>query len=355
MRSHWLSVAAPLTCALLAPWACWVFLFAVVPPALQEFPVDDDWAFGRGALDLAAGQGIHYYGWASMPQLGQWLWACPFVWTLGASPVVLRLSTMVLSTVGLAGFYDLLRTAHGLTRPWAAVTVTCLALNPLYFMLATTYHTDVPALAFSLCALALYIRGLKSDGGGWWLTASMVALLAISTRQNAVVVLLTTAILLWQHPVLRHSAICWLSVTAPLVVGVAIHFWFSQREDIYRKAPQFPSAFALLYAAYVALHLMGLSALPLLALPRPGTRLRFVAVLLIIVCLVALLYSKLPFQGLFPYIGSYWLVPASGDPPSACASARAADARKLPGRGRDTDLRRRAMQQGHVGPATNHL
>ncbi len=168
MRSHWLSVPAPLTCALLAPWACWVFLFAVVPPALQEFPVDDDWAFGRGALDLAAGQGIHYYGWASMPQLGQWLWACPFVWILGASPVVLRLSTMVLSTVGLAGFYDLLRTAHGLTRPLAAMTVTCLALNPLYFMLATTYHTDVPALAFSFSRLPFTSggsRAMGADGG----------------------------------------------------------------------------------------------------------------------------------------------------------------------------------------------
>ena len=43
-----------------------------------------------------------------MPQLGQWLWACPFVWLFGPSHVTLRLSTLVLSWLGLAAFYDLL-------------------------------------------------------------------------------------------------------------------------------------------------------------------------------------------------------------------------------------------------------
>src|SRR5919202_557944 len=85
--------AGPLACVLLASAACWVVLFAAVPPAAQDFPLDDDWAFSRGAFEFLNGRGVRYLNWASMPQLGQWLWAAPFVWLLGESHVALRLST----------------------------------------------------------------------------------------------------------------------------------------------------------------------------------------------------------------------------------------------------------------------
>jgi hypothetical protein len=55
--------------------ALWGILFIAIPPWDQEFPLNDDWAFARGAFDFARGDGFHYLQWASMPQLGQWLWA----------------------------------------------------------------------------------------------------------------------------------------------------------------------------------------------------------------------------------------------------------------------------------------
>src|SRR5271166_1835392 len=61
----------------------WGLLFLVIPPWEQNFPLNDDWAFARGAFQFARGEGINYSGWSSMPQLGQWLWACPFVWLFG--------------------------------------------------------------------------------------------------------------------------------------------------------------------------------------------------------------------------------------------------------------------------------
>src|SRR5438067_1871969 len=81
----------PLLCSVV----CWTLLFAVLPPRAQNFPLGDDWAFDRGAVLFASGQGIHYSQWASMPQLGQWLWACPFVWVFGENSFfALRLSTI---------------------------------------------------------------------------------------------------------------------------------------------------------------------------------------------------------------------------------------------------------------------
>ena len=127
---------------------------------MQDFPLNDDWAFARGAFGLAHGEGIHYSRWSSMPQLGQWLCARPFIEIFGESHAALRLSTIVLSLLGVLAFFDLLRQA-GLAPPRAAFVSACLALNPLFFELSGTFLTDVPALAFSLVALALYGRAFS--------------------------------------------------------------------------------------------------------------------------------------------------------------------------------------------------
>src|SRR6516225_4131123 len=103
-RSSVTAALPPAALPLLASAAAWVVLFTAVPFNRQDFPLNDDWAFGRGALLFAHGEGVHYGGWASMPQLGQWLWACPFVWLLGSSHVALRISTIALSWLGLWGF-----------------------------------------------------------------------------------------------------------------------------------------------------------------------------------------------------------------------------------------------------------
>ena len=95
---------------------------------------------------------------------------------------------MVLGCLALAAFYDLLRQENGLA-PWvASAVVICLAVNPFYFLLGAMFHSDVPALAFSLLALALYPRGLRGWGLGAWWSGALLALLAVSTRQNALVV-----------------------------------------------------------------------------------------------------------------------------------------------------------------------
>src|SRR5271165_6869625 len=84
---------------LLASAAAWALLFATVPR--QDFPLDDDWVYARGMFRFAAFAGLDYVHWASMPELGQWLWACPFVWIGGANHVSLRASTILLSWFGL--------------------------------------------------------------------------------------------------------------------------------------------------------------------------------------------------------------------------------------------------------------
>jgi hypothetical protein len=289
---------------LLASLLAWAVLFGSVPYDRQNFPLNDDWAFARGAFLFAKGEGIHYGGWASMPQLGQWLWACPFVWLLGESHTALRLATVVLSWLGLWAFYDLLR-QRGVSPGRAALATGVLAFNPLFFLLQGTYMTDVPALSLALAALALYGRALERADGGRLAAACSVATLAALTRQNTVAVALVAAVLLWRRPELRRRPGWWVGALLPAAVGVAVHLWFGQRPDVQPMKPTVAPPETLLSLPYIAVHFLALSALPLLLCwPRPALWKRWGWTLAILLACAGywLLYGNfLPYGGLFPY------------------------------------------------------
>jgi 4-amino-4-deoxy-L-arabinose transferase-like glycosyltransferase len=295
---------SPLVLVALASALAWGVLCVAFAPVQQNFPLNDDWAFGQGAMLFARGQGIHYFGWASMPQLGQWLWACPFLWVLGESYFALRVSTVMLSWVGLAAFYDLLR-QEGVTPRRAALATAALAFNPLFFLLQGTFMTDVPALSLALAALALYGRGVRDGGAGWLASACLVAILAVLTRQNTLAVPLTAAVLLWRQRHLRTNVLGWLAVSLPLVAAVAVHLWLQQRPDVRAQKPELIEPPALLQLPFVAIHFCGLAALPVLLLaPRvvPWKRFAIIAGLMLACGGYWLLYGPyLPYGGLFPY------------------------------------------------------
>src|SRR5262249_24086480 len=148
----------PLAAILLASIGAWAALFSCWPIAQQDFPLFDDWSFARGASIFARGQGIHYGHWAAMPQLGHWLWAFPFIKIMGGAAPAIRISTIILSWLGLAAFYDLLTYKNQCSPAVAAFVCGVLAFNPLFFLLSGTFMTDVPTLSFCLISLCFYQR-----------------------------------------------------------------------------------------------------------------------------------------------------------------------------------------------------
>src|SRR5262249_31133769 len=142
------------------------------------------WAFARGAFAFARGQGLHYYGWSSMPLLGMWLCAWPFVMIFGESHIALRLCTLALTLAGLVSLDDLLQ-QQGVRPGRAALAVALVAFNPVCFLLQGTFMSDVPALAITLVALALLNRALRGRSLMLLLCAALVGMAAATTRQNA--------------------------------------------------------------------------------------------------------------------------------------------------------------------------
>lgn len=302
------SSLSPFLLVLLASLLAWSILFVAVPPSQQNFPLIDDWAFGRGALLFAVGQGIHYGNWASMPQLGQWLWAYPFLRLLGPSFFSLRVSTLFLSWLGLWAFYDLLRQEKW-PRDRAALATALMAFHPLFFLLQGTFMTDVPALSFALGALACYGRARQRQRIVWLIAAVAAALFAVLTRQNTVAVPLVFGFFLLRDSRLRSCPLWWLSALVPAGVGVAIHFWFQRRSDIIPVDPRPLPPHALLLFPFVLVHWCGLTTLPLLLWqPRIGSRRLVVGAFVALVLNAAYWFGRGPFtsdlDGLFPYTGT---------------------------------------------------
>ena len=114
-----LAAVAPIVASAVA----WGVIFFCIPYRDQDFPLNDDWAYALSAFKFARGGGVDYFDWAAMPQLGMWIWAYPAISFLGTSNAALRLSTIVLSWIGVSAFRDLLRQA-GL-GPWIRLLRGC--------------------------------------------------------------------------------------------------------------------------------------------------------------------------------------------------------------------------------------
>jgi hypothetical protein len=290
-------VAWPLALSALA----WLVIFASVPPTKQNFPLHDDWAFSRGAMAFFHGEGIHYSQWASMPQLGQWLWSLPFLAVLGESHFSLRVSTVVLGWLALLAFYDLLRQAE-VPPGRAAFAVAALGSNPWFFLSQGTFMTDVPSLAFALGALCLYGRALSGGSLAWLAAAAGAALLGAITRQNTIAAGLATGVLLAGAPRLGARPLWWLAVLVPVLVAAGVHLWFGSRPDVRPMPLSWPAGMKVVYGAWVIVNTLGLVAIPVLLLdPRPATWRRF-ALALLLLLLVAFAWRKNgQMVGRFPY------------------------------------------------------
>jgi hypothetical protein len=266
-RESILSTAWPLVAAIGMSVAGWGIILAAVPPSGQDFPLGDDWAFSHSFIDLAEGKGLNYREFASMPQLGQWLWAWPFYMATHPPLFALRLSSIALGWLGLWALYDLFR-QQGLSNRRSGFLTAVMGMNALWFQLQGTFMTDVPALAFSLIALAGYGRAILSQRA-WLIPATIAALLGAITRQNCIVVPAVAMYFAWRRERLA-GFVWWASLLLPIAAAIGTHVWFMRRPDIF--PPVFkprPPEIALL-APFVILHTCGLLCLPAVALnPRP--------------------------------------------------------------------------------------
>ncbi len=140
--------------------AAWLLAIALVNPQ-GDFPLNDDWAYGRNVYHLVQEGRLQFSDWPAMTLIAQVLWGAAWAEAFGFSFTVLRWSSLALGGAGLLAFYAALR-EMGADRRLAVGSALLLGFNPLYFSLSFTFMTDVPFLALFLLSILYFLKAWNS-------------------------------------------------------------------------------------------------------------------------------------------------------------------------------------------------
>jgi len=201
----------------LALTALWLLAVLIVNP-LGDFPLNDDWAMSRSVKHLVEHGDYLPTGALAMTLIMHVFWGALFCIPHGFSFTAVRISTLVLSLVGVLGLYVLIRQ---LDRPrWLAmICALTLGFNPVYFSLANTFMTDVPFTAWEILACLFFVRYLQRQKNPDLWIATTLAIAALLIRQLGLAIPMAFGVaFLFKHGFKKHS---WFRASLPAILTAA--------------------------------------------------------------------------------------------------------------------------------------
>jgi len=214
----------PFLDAALLSAAFWCALLLLRPFA--DIPLNDDWQYAYSVRHILEGGGMRLSDMSSPTVVVQAFWGAFVCRLLGYGYGALRFSTMLLAWAGVLSFHRLLRGA-GLGRGVAAASALLLAFNPLFFILTSSFMTDVNFLSLALAALWVSRLGLEKapPDAKRLVLGSCLAALAYGVRQTGLAIPTgLTAWLFWRRKAsLKNLCAVWL---IPLCALSAHEIWY---------------------------------------------------------------------------------------------------------------------------------
>jgi len=183
---------------------------------IGDFPLGDDWSYGRVVQTLVETGSFRYTDWVSMPLVAQALWGALFCLPVGFSFTALRISTLILGLVGILATYQLIR-QFGAKSNAALLAALLIATNPLYFALSNSFFTDVPFYALTTLSLLLFVHGIKHGRIGAYAGGIVLACVAVLVRQIGIVLPVAIAIAVIVKNRIGRSTL-FMAILAPLAV-----------------------------------------------------------------------------------------------------------------------------------------
>jgi len=306
-------MALPDWCILAALAATWVTFALVVDPR-GNFPMLDDWSYGRAVKGLIQHGELRYDGWNVATLLLQVLYGAAFCWPFGFSFETLRISTLVAGLAGGIGTYMLLREAAA-TRSLAALGSLVMMLNPSYFQHSFTFMTDVPFAALIVFSSLYFLRALRTGSTRSVLLGTILAACATLVRQPGMMI--PVAFGLASLATSRFNARLFVRATLPASAAIATYIAYAAAIRHLRMEPALlgtfqgqllahfqdheivPGVLFLLNRAWILLADISLMVLPLLAMlfGYAASRLRgprqVLAVLAVVLAVVLVLSREL--------------------------------------------------------------
>jgi len=167
---------------------CFLFSF-------ENYPIDDDWSYIKAAETFHHTGKIQFTPWTAMSLVFQIWWGTCFTSLFGYSIEVLRLSTLVISLLGLIFIYLLLRE---LKHHWqtSLLIVLLILFNPFSLPLNFTFFTDHFFISLLFISTYFYYKAFKDKNDSYLLIASLVASCTVLVRQNGILIPLSVFIYL---------------------------------------------------------------------------------------------------------------------------------------------------------------
>ena len=164
----------------------WLICIILVNP-IGDFPLNDDWSYGRNAQALALENKIYFDEWGAMTLIAHTMWGAFFCKIFGFSFTLLRFSTLVLGWLGLLVTYRFFQEG-GMKKNLAFWATILLAFNPFYFANSFSYMTEVPFMFFLMSAAYFSLKAINDKGQKNILLAALFSIIATMIRQPGVLV-----------------------------------------------------------------------------------------------------------------------------------------------------------------------
>lgn len=161
----------------------WLLLILIINP-IGDFPLNDDWCYGKSVKTLYEDGYLKLYNWGEMTLVGQVYWGYFFTEIFGFSFTVLRWSTLVLGFATIIGIYQLLTLAK-LSRWVKLIGVLICMMNPIFLSLSFSFMTDIPFMCVTIWAFYFFAKALQTESWKRILWAIFFCYCAFLIRQLA--------------------------------------------------------------------------------------------------------------------------------------------------------------------------
>ncbi|MFK8006058.1 MAG: ArnT family glycosyltransferase [Saprospiraceae bacterium] len=162
----------------------WLILIFFINP-IGEFPLNDDWSYTHNVKALALDHQITFDDWGAMTLIAHTIWGTLFCKIFGFSFTALRVSTLIISWIGLLATFFFFREG-GLEKKKAFWATLLIALNPLYLVLSFSYMTDIPFMCFVILSALFFLKFIhkKPNYNLYW--ATVFSVIATLIRQPGI-------------------------------------------------------------------------------------------------------------------------------------------------------------------------
>ncbi len=201
-----------------------------------NFPLNDDWAYAQTALRLMTTGRFLPIGWVSMPLITHVTWGVLFCLAAGFSFTTLRISTLSLAWLTLVLTYVFARRLLHAPRSVAFIASIVVAFNPLHYVLAFTFMTDVSSAALMLASAFFFARHLALTCTRDLIFGTLLAAAATLSRQTGLAIPLAFAISAFASR--RLSVGRFVRAGAPLAACTALLIGFDRWLITTGRAPQ---------------------------------------------------------------------------------------------------------------------